>query len=169
MEGRSAYNRGMDHSVKPGAELSQEEIETCVSVIRAGCAVDPESASQELPHAIAVAIVRAGEEIVGVGAVKSQRPDYATRIASDEKSGFLFDPEMHELGYVAVLESSRDQRLSSQIVERLLACYDGPLWATTSSARMRTSLKNRGFVRRGKDWPSSKKGKQLSLWIKQGK
>ena len=95
----------MKYSVieKAGGALSAQEIASCVTVVREGCAVDPESAEQELPRAVTVALVRAGSEIVGVGAIKRPRSNYAALIADAAHSGFVFDTQMNELGYVAVL------------------------------------------------------------------
>src|SRR5438309_1007428 len=56
-----------DVVTKVGSNLSKEEIAACVKVIREGCAVDSQTAALELPYAVAVAIVRAVEDIVGVG------------------------------------------------------------------------------------------------------
>ncbi len=145
--------------------MSLEEIAACVKVLREGGALQyPRRAERELPQAIAVAILRAGADIVGVGAIKRPRPEYARPISSVKKSGFVFDPQMHELGYVAVLEAHRGGR-SSQIMNSLLARFRGPLWATTSELKMKHSLGNRGFERKGQEWPS-RKGKLLSLWIR---
>ena len=156
----------MEYSLIPklGSDLLPEEIAACVKVIREGSAVDPTTAAQELPYAVAVAIVCAGEHIVGVGAIKRSRPDYAKRIASAAKSAFAFDPQMNELGYVAVLPAHRGGR-SGPIMNSLLERFSGPLWATTSEDLMKHSLGNRGFVQKGKEWPSTK-GNRLSLWIK---
>lgn len=150
---------------KVGRDLSPNEIKACVVVLKEGGAVDLRKAKAELPHAALVAIVRDGEDIVGVGAIKQQRPLYAKKIASAQYSGFLFDPKMHELGYVAVLKASRGGQ-SGPIVDSLLKTFKGSLWATTFNDRMKSTLKHRGFVQRGKEWPSANREHQVSLWIK---
>jgi hypothetical protein len=147
-------------------DLSTKEFETCVSIIREGCAVDANSAAQQLPKVVRLVVARAGPEIVGVGAIKMQRPDYALGVA--KKSSFAFDRQMQELGYVAVLEAHQGNRLSGRIVQELLAGFQDPLWATTWNERMKRSLGRGGFVQQGKEWPS-RKGKPLSLWIKTSK
>jgi GNAT superfamily N-acetyltransferase len=149
----------------PGKELTPEIIEQCVSVIKSGCAVDSEVAAQRLPDAVMVAILRHGQTIVGVGAIKRLRPSYARRVA--QKSGFKFDPGMNELGYVAVLEDHRKKGLSSQIIDALLGQFNGPLWATTYNHLMKQSMSKRGFEHKGDEWDSeTSKGKRVSLWIK---
>jgi hypothetical protein len=145
-------------------QLSKDEIARCLSIIREGGAVDSASAKKQLPRARAVAVVRSGDEIVGVGAIKQARPSYASRVA--KKSGFSFDRNMLELGYVARDKSHRGHNLSRQIVSELLSAFPGtPLFATTSSLKMKETLKGAGFEHHGKEWLGRAK-KRLSLWIK---
>ena len=151
--------------VEQGTELPEDVIEECVSVISEGCAVDSKSAAKELPKAKDVTIVRAGGRIVGVGAIKESRPDYALKIA--KRSGISFDKNMLELGYVARMHSHRGHRLSEQIVARLIRLAEGvPLFATTSNETMKRTLTNAGFVKQGHEWNGRKKNR-LSLWIRQ--
>ena len=153
---------------KVGKDLSPDEIKACVAVLKEGDAVDLKIAERELPHAVAVAIVQVGQDIVGVGVIKQQRTAYAKRIASAKHSGFSFDPKMHELGYVAVLKANRGGQ-SGPIVDSLLQTFKGSLWATTFDDRMKSTLGHRGFVQRGKEWPSESGKHQVSLWIKESK
>jgi GNAT superfamily N-acetyltransferase len=148
----------------PGKELSPAQIEVCVSVLEKGEAVDWEYAEEELPCAVAVALLTVDNEIVGVGAIKRRRTVYATKIA--QRSGFSFNPKWHELGYVAVLPTHRNAGNGGKIVESLLNTFPGPLWATTYEDRMKSTLEHRGFVPGGKEWLSKNKQHQLSLWIK---
>jgi hypothetical protein len=149
---------------KVGKDLTPDEIKACVAVLSEGGAVDLKIAERELPHAVTVAILWAGRDIVGVGAIKQQRPHYVKRIAS--ASGFAFNANTHELGYVAVLEAHRGGQ-SKRIVDSMLATFQGPLWATTFNDRMKSTLEHRGFVRRGKEWPSKNGEHQVSLWIRE--
>lgn len=160
----SAKNQDIQNKV--GKDLSPDELKACAVVLKEGAAVDPKTAEGELPHAVTVTIVRVGEDIVGVGAIKQQRPHYAKRIASTNYSGFSFDPKMHELGYVAVLKANRGGQ-SGPMVDSLLKTFKGPLWATTFNDRMKSTLKHRGFVGRGKEWLSENGKYQVSLWIKE--
>src|SRR5713101_4242062 len=79
-------------------ELDEADLGRCVTIIRAGGAVDVDST--KLRAATALALAKNGDEIVGVGSVKPVRTAYATCIA--KKSGFDFPSETRELGYVAV-------------------------------------------------------------------
>jgi hypothetical protein len=150
-----------------GRELTPNEIAACTMAIDEGGALeDPESAKQELPQAIIVALLHGDRDIVGLGAIKQPRPGYAKRIAGAKKSGFAFDPQMNELGYVAILKAHQGER-SGLIMNSLLEHFNGPLWATTSEKLMKYSLANRGFEQKGNEWPSkTHPEKMLSLWIK---
>ena len=152
---------------KPGRDLTPDEVAACTAAIDEGGALEnPTTAKQELPHAIVVAILHCDGNVVGVGAIKRPRPDYAKRIAGAKKSGFAFNSQMNELGYVAILRTHRGGR-SGLVLNSLLVHFNGPLWATTSSELMKYSLANRGFERKCNEWSSqTHPEKMLSLWIK---
>jgi hypothetical protein len=147
--------------------LSKSDLDACVALIKEGGAItDPETAAQSLPQCLFVVVKREGEQIIGVGAIKGERPWYARSIASKQKSGYQFDEKMHELGYVVVKESQQSKGYSKQITDKLLSLYPGkPLFATTSSGRMRETLEKRGFAQQGTSWPN-RKGEPITLWIK---
>ena len=110
-----------------------------------------------------VAVARRARQIVGVGAIKRIRPGYAFDKAY--KSGVTFAPDTPELGYVAVDPAHQGNGLSHRIVSELLSKNGGPLFATTSSDRMKRTLGKAGFAQKGREW----KGWQapISLWIKE--
>jgi RimJ/RimL family protein N-acetyltransferase len=149
--------------------ISPEDVNACVSVLDEGGALtNVQTAADELPHCLFVAVMRdENRKVIGVGAIKDQRPEYAARIASERKSGYKFDSHMHEFGYVVVKKSHQGKGYSAQITEKLLSLLPSkPVFATTSNPRMLATLKKYGFTRRGKTWKSPK-GKDLSLWIKE--
>lgn len=143
------------------AELSATELEECIAIIRDGSAVDPRSAAIEVPRATAVALVKVGENVAGVGAIKRLRERYAATIS--QRSRFTIDVDALELGYVAVHKEHQGQRLSGRIVEILLtSVQQSALFATTDDDRMKRTLFNAGFEKKGEEW----KGERgtLSLW-----
>jgi len=94
--------------------------------------------------------------------IEERRPKYA---ASKAKiSGFEFDKNTLELGYVAVDADHRNKGLSVCIAARLVAEQNDKLFATTSDEFMKKTLARVGFRKRGDDW----KGRKgiLSLWYK---
>src|SRR5258706_1496089 len=84
-------------------DLTEAEMARCVTIVMNGEAVDPASSEIELPQATVLAIVRKGQEIVGLGAIKRVRMGYAAQVA--KRSGHEFPPETPELGYVARVPS----------------------------------------------------------------
>jgi GNAT superfamily N-acetyltransferase len=155
----------MDYDVKEcvPSNLSTIEIEKCVLIITQGDAVGPEFATVELPRTNVMAVARKGFEIVGVGAIKRNRTGYASGIA--KKSGFAFDNNISELGYVAVDENHRHKGLSRRIVSTLVAHHGGRLFATTDNPYMEHTLATAGFGMKGQRWNGNRG--LLSLWIKE--
>jgi hypothetical protein len=139
-----------------------EDVGPCIELLRQGDAVDPESARTELPRAAMIAILRDGAAIVGLGAIKRKRPQYTADVG--RKSGFELEPDWHELGYVVTAATHGKRGISKAVTSKLLAEFaPRPLFATTSSAYMKKSLKAAGFHQKGSEW-QGKKG-QLSLWL----
>jgi hypothetical protein len=155
-----------DYDVMPCAagDLGEADLTACVDLIAEGNAVDPISARRTLPNAIVLAVARKDGRIVGIGAVKPVRAGYAAHTA--EESQFSFDPETPELGYIAVNPVHRNKRLSSRIVSALTSQHQGPLFARTSDARMKSALKKAGFGQPGDEWEGLR-GDSLSLWIRE--
>lgn len=142
------------------SELSESALNACIAILRQGKAVDWRSASNELPVAAAIIVARNGLEIVGVGAIKRKRMEYAQRIA--KKAKHEFPPETLELGYVTVDERHRNKGLSHRITSSLLAAYNGRLFATTYDKYMKRTLENAGFEKKGKQWKG--RAHMLSYW-----
>jgi len=154
-----------DYTVKTPSpkDLSMKEFAACVAILKKGDAVDVESARAELPRATALVVVWKDKQIVGVGAIKSERHDYAAGIAL--KSGVKFPPETLELGYVAVSPDHRGHHLSHCIVKALLKQYHGRLFSTTYDVYMKNTLTSCSFENKGKEWKGRKH--MLSFWDKE--
>jgi len=141
-------------------ELDEADLSRCVTIIRAGGAVDVDST--KLRAATVLALAENGDEVVGVGSVKPVRTAYATGIA--KKSGFDFPSETPELGYVAVDAPHKGKGLSHRLVAELLRGQKGRLFATTDDRLMKRTLSAAGFVQKGHEW-KGRRG-QLSLWVR---
>lgn len=142
--------------------LTPEELKSCVRLIADGSAVDSGSAARQLPCAQAVVLAIKKSRIVGVGAIKRERPPYVAKIS--KSSGHPLDANLPELGYVAVDKGDRGQGIGYKIVDLLLSGNHGPLFATTGNDSMKRILCKAGFVEIGKEW-EGKRGR-LSLWLK---
>ena len=141
-------------------DVTAADLEKCVSILRRGGAVNVDA--RKLRRAVALVLTKKGAEIVGVASVKGIRPDYAAGIAS--KSGFPLIPETPELGYIAVDDRHRGNRLSHRLVGDLLRDRSGALFAATDDEYMKRTLSAAGFVQKGREWDGNRG--RLSLWIR---
>lgn len=145
-------------------ELTDTELAACANIVKSGAAVDPHTARAELPRAARLAVARSGGTIVGVGAIKRERPRYAAGIA--KHSGHTFPANSSELGYVAVDPWHQKKGLSKRLAAALLEDRQGLIFATTFDDRMKKTLTRAGFVQKGRAWKGNT-GQQLSLWIRE--
>lgn len=155
--------KGYAMTTPAAGKLGPSEIAACLAIIKTGEAVDLMSAKRELPLATAIALAWKDKQIVGVGAIKRQRCEYAAGIA--EKSGVEFSPKMLELGYVAVAPEHRGHHLSDCLIRALLKQHKGRLFATTYSEYMKDALIRADFRTGGKEWKGKKS--MLSLWVRE--
>ena len=149
-------------TVLMGRALTHAELENCISIIQKGDAVNLESARDELPKATVVTLAHLNDQIVGVGAIKRMRTEYAAKIS--KRAGFAFSAESMELGYVAVDPAHRGNRLSYALVASLIAGRNETMFATTSSERMMKALTRGEFVRQGDEWEGN--SARLTLWLR---
>ena len=133
----------------PG-ELSPGEVETCIAIVQRGDAVNLRTMKRDLPRAGIIATARIRNQIIGVGAIKSVRRQYAAQVSAN--SGITFPAKTLELGYVAVDSEHRGCGLSHRITKILLSQHTGRLFATTDSEWMKKTLLEAGFSQKGKEW-----------------
>jgi hypothetical protein len=143
------------------SELSAAELEACSTLVKNGGAVQGDC-NEKLQKASALALALCRDEVVGVGAIKGVRVDYASRIA--DRSQFAFSPDTPELGYVSVHDDHKGNGLSERIVDQLLRHKPSPFFATTDDEFMKSTLSKAGFVRNGGAWQGDRG--QLTLWLR---
>ena len=103
------------------ADLTPAETARCLAIVLEGDAVDRTVKSQ-LPVATLLAVVRKNQHVVGVGAIKRVRPDYAAKIV--KRSGHVFPTDMPELGYVARSKGHFGHSLAPRILGARSTCPD---------------------------------------------
>jgi GNAT superfamily N-acetyltransferase len=146
-------------------ELSVADMARAIEIVKAGAAVDTARLGSNLLASEWTALVSCGSDLAGVGVIKGERKNYLLRVA--KKSDYSIGLDCRELGYVAVSPSYRGKRLSSLLVQKLLAAYSGDLFATTFNPIMMQTLRMTGFERVGREWPSVESpGSLVSLWIR---
>jgi len=156
----------MNIYVRPGNNLGPNQLDRCIDFLaEAGAVQYFKTAKERLHLALVVATIRDGPyfDLVGMGAIKADLPEYNKKIS--ERSGYSLPFNMREIGYIAVAEAYRGKGYSKQIVKRLLE-FDAQVFATTSSEAMMSTFRHFGFKRKGDIW-TSKEGKALSLWVKE--
>ena len=141
-------------------ELSDGDLETCMAIVEDGGAVNRNAMRRDLRCSSLLAIVRAGGQIVGVGAIKPVRIQYAAKVARE--SGVEFPRDTLELGYVAVRQNHQHSGLSRRIATTLVSGYTSHLFATTDEEWMKRTLSRTGFSKKGQEW-TGQRG-MLSFW-----
>lgn len=111
-----------------------------------------------------VLVTNDNDEIVGLGAIKRTRKDYAAETA--KKSGFEFEDKTSELGYVAVHKHYEGEGIAKAMVRFLLECFQDELFATTYNKRMAKVLERYGFCKRGHTWRNMDNTADISLYIR---
>lgn len=144
----------------PGT-IARSDLDRLVEILSEGGAVDPVVARDTLPQCQALLIARAGDQIVGLGAIKPPRPGYTASVQWQSKTEF--DPSIPELGYVAVAKSHKGRKISRLSMQSLLNSRSSPVFCTTDAAEMRHMLPTFDFVRVGKPWNG--KRDELSCWV----
>jgi hypothetical protein len=143
-------------------DLNEADRTASAAIIAEGGAVNAASAAKRLPRGQVLAVARLNGSVVGIGAIKAVRSDYAQKIA--RRSGTEFPPDTPELGYVAIDANHQGKGLSHLIIQNLVAAHNGPMFATTSNQRMKATLGKGGFEPRGQEWPGD--SGPLSFWWK---
>lgn len=99
------------------ADLGRGEIDAFMRLVSAGGAVRTDRLKHTLQLVEVVVLLSIANKIVGVGAIKSERPRYVEDLC--RKSGFEFPTDVRELGYVAVSPAFRGRGFSKLIVSAL--------------------------------------------------
>ena len=145
--------------------IAGNRLEDFISLVKEGGAVTKASIEAQLPKAQRIAVIERGGAFVAVAAKKQPMEDYAKSVSAH--SGYDLCADIPELGYVAVSRECRGQRLAGKVVRRILFEFgDGDVFATTSSARMKSVLAGCGFRWVGREWESKRTGEKVSLWIR---
>jgi hypothetical protein len=146
------------------AQLSEAEKLRCIELVQQGHAANAAVAAREIRLATALAVARKDGAIVAVGAIKRAR-DYTATVA--ENADYPLPVDTPEMGYVSVDKPHRDKRLSSKVIEKLLDGHKGPIFASTSSDKIRKINTRLGFTKAGREWDSVQNpGDKISLWVK---
>lgn len=150
------------------SECTAAELAEVASLVRAGAEVMEAGVERRIREAKALFLVRDGESLVAVAALKNPRPTYRRSVfrkAAAEKDPKLF---RHELGWVFVLPRSRGNGLSHALVNAAVANSMGtPIFATcrVDNLAMHRPLLAAGFRRHGAEYESERGPYRLALFV----
>lgn len=157
--------------LKKPADCSKPEIEDFYHLALTGGEVEPEGLTGRIGRAEFLAFLHQDEHLIGIGALKNQRPDYVKDAFSNAGCRELQGDIRRELGWVVVAPDHEGRGHSKTIVGALLVTAQGaPLYATSNTKRvaMHRTLARFGFKREGDAWPSQRrKGEALYLFVLQ--
>jgi ribosomal protein S18 acetylase RimI-like enzyme len=133
-----------------------------------GGEVDPNTLPALVQRALALAFVRSGDSLVGVGGIKRPNPSYRSKVfkcahAKLNPADFEF-----ELGWIYVRPSAQGNRLATRLVLELMPSLGGAaVYATsrTNNGRMHSSLIRGGFREEGTPYPSKRNEPEIQLFV----
>jgi GNAT superfamily N-acetyltransferase len=140
-------------------------------LVMEGGEVDAHTLPALIKRALALAFVRDGVSVVGVGALKRPNASYRNRVFANAKSSLAPKHFEFELGWIYVCPSARGKKLTSPMVKDLLQQAKGrPVYATSrvDNAPMHASLVRCGFRKEGSPYPSSEHEVDIQLFALRG-
>jgi hypothetical protein len=153
-------------TAEPSA-LAPEEIADFQSFVLAGGEVEPDGLRDRVLGASFISLLRENACLLGVGGLKRPSAGYRQRVATNSKVKLAEEHYPFELGWVFILPSARNRKLSLPLCEPLVAAANGRgIFATSrvSNLGMHATLRKLGFNRVGSDWRSQRADENLALF-----
>lgn len=155
-------------AAEPGA-FAPEEIDDFVALVLAGGEVEPNGLRGRVLKAEHIAFLRENDCLLGVGGLKKPSDHYRTEVEQGSKTKLSVEGVPFELGWVFILPSARNRKLSFPLCRALVSAANGKgIFATSRSNNdgMHRTLRKLGFVRVGEEWPSQQNDGNLALFLK---
>ena len=134
-----------------------------------GGAVNPQGLGQRIRNASRLLFLRAapGDQLIAAGALKHPRPEYRIKVFADARATVSADDYSVELGWIVVAKAYQGRRLSTRIVNELLAfAKNDNIFATTrADERVLSFAFDCGFKINGQPFPSGN-GYNLVLYLR---
>jgi hypothetical protein len=155
---------GKTLEIKPGAEWESHTRKKIYAFVR-DCGGVPGGPALETNLAAAkrLLVIRVNDSVIAVGAIKTPQATYKDRVSKN--SGIDVRGYDNEIGYVCVASQYRRHGLAEIIVDRLLANFAAPLFATTGNKRMKEINQARNFVQQGNPWSGRQDGPEPVLML----
>lgn len=150
-------------------EFQAKEIDDFVAFVLAGGEVTGVGLRDRVVRAPCISYLRSNECLLGVAGLKSPDQGHRTRVEKQSKTKLAEKEFPYELGWVFILPSARERKLSFPLCEPLVTAAKGAgIFATsrTNLIGMHRTLEKLEFVRTGSEWPSKENEGNLALFVK---
>ena len=150
-------------------ELTDEERESFVELVREGGEVASQVLERNIANAQALVLLKQEGQIQGIAALKRPLPSYRKRIGKSANVGLSDAGFPYELGYIFIVPEARGQKLCGLLVAKALEIASGfGVFATAriDNLAMRASLVKAGFAPVGKPY-RGRSSRTLQIFIKQ--
>lgn len=145
------------------------EVDDFVAFVMAGGQVTPHELRDRVMRASHIAFLRENDCLLGVGGLKFPDEDYREKIEGSSMIKLPPEEFPFELGWVFILPSARDRKLSFMLCHPLVTAALGRGVFATSLSRnvgMHRTLVNLGFTPAGLKWPSQENDDNLELFLR---
>jgi hypothetical protein len=146
-----------------------EEIDDFVALVLAGGEVNPNGLKGRVMRAPHIAFLRENHCLLGVGGLKKPSDNHRNDVELGSKTNLSAETVPFELGWVFILPSARNRKLSFPLCRALVSAANGKgIFATSRSNNggMHRTLEKLGFIRVGSEWPSLQNDGTLALFLK---
>ena len=151
------------------SSFCEVEIDDFVALVLAGGEVAAEGLRNRVLNAVQIAFLRENKCLLGVAGLKRPSANHRRDVARGSKTALDAEALPFELGWVFILPSARNRKLSFPLCRPLVEAALGKgIFATSRSdnAGMHSTLGKLGFVRVGSEWPSKQNNGNLVLFLK---
>ena len=149
--------------------FTPEEIDDFVALVLAGGEVTPNGLKSRVMNAAHIALLREGNCLIGVGGLKNPSDRHRREVEVGAKTNLSVGDIPFELGWVFILPSARNRKLSFPLCRALITAANGKgIFATSRSSNkgMHRTLQKLGFARLGAEWSSQENDGNLALFVK---
>lgn len=160
----------MNTNIKNPSKCNKHELEGFEALVRKGKQVAVGGLSERIRNAAFLMFLMLPDgSLIGVSALKRPNPGYRAKVFQSAHSKLRPEDFSLELGWVFVVESERDKKLSHALVEQLLP-HAGTerVYATTHECNLAMICTNEryGFRREGIAYPSENGHYNLLLHVR---
>jgi predicted GNAT family N-acyltransferase len=155
------------HASTPGA-CSAEERARFAELVRRGGEVDAHGLDGRILRANTLALLKQGDELAGIAAIKNPLPRYRRSAFMKAEAGLSDEEWCYELGWIFLVERMRGKGYSLKLVKCALDAVVGcRVFATsrTDNVAMHKTLAHFGFAQQGAAYPSERGDHQLALFL----